>query len=133
MNWSQYGPAVLSAFLGATLVDALFSGLFVGQSGYSSREQWREWSFSHRFLAFAVSRIWTALTCAAFLFVCGFFGLTSLQPALMLAIGTWLATVLPLLANAWLYLRLRPGVLVSQMIGWLAKLLVCAGAAYYFL
>jgi hypothetical protein len=133
MNWSQYGPAVLAAFLGATLTDVIFSGIIVGRIEPSRSELWRPWVLSHRFLEFALSRIWTALTCSVFLFCCGFFGLTSLQPAVMLAIGSWLSIALPLIAQAAMVLRLPFGAIFGGLAAWLAKLLICAGAAYYLL
>ncbi len=133
MNWSEYGPAVLAAFLGVTLTDAIFSGLLMRRSNRPGHDIWRSPIMNRPVLAFGLSRIWAALTCSSYLFFCGFFGLTSVQPAVMFAASLWLAVALPLIANAAMYLRLRPALVFAQSAGWLVKLLVCAAAADYFL
>jgi hypothetical protein len=129
MNWSQYGPAALAAFLAISVTDGLFFGLLMRGSGGLRRP----WIDGHRLAAFVLARIGAVLTALVFLFMCGFFGLSSLQPAVMFAIGSWIAIVVPLVAQAGLYLKLGWALIVAQLLGWLARLLACAAAAYYFL
>ncbi|MGA2551668.1 MAG: hypothetical protein ABSF50_16085 [Burkholderiaceae bacterium] len=132
MNWSQYGPAVIAAFIMVTLIDALTAAVYGRKSAMES-DLVRAAVHAHPFRFFMISRIGAAITCVSFLFFCGFFGLTSLVPAIMFAVGGWLAVAAPLIGMAALYLKLGTATVVLQALAWLVRLLACAGAAYYFL
>lgn len=133
MNWSQYGTAVLAAFIGATLTDGFFSAILFSRNRSGQTWFWRASVLAHPWLWFMLTRLWALVTCAAFLFFCGFFGLTSMQPAIMFAVGNWLAIVLPMIASAHMLVQVDRWASLIHLLGWLAKLLVCSGAAFYFL
>ena len=132
MNLSGYGAAVIAAFVACLFTDWLFMGVLFHGKTRSNPEIWRPIGAAHR-ISIAVSIALNLVTCSVYLFSAGFLGLTSLQPALYLAVTMWLAIAVPLQVNNGLFIKFHPLLVVAHSLGWLAKLLVCSLAAFYFL
>jgi hypothetical protein len=64
------------------------------------------------------------VTCGAFVFACA-----ALQaPPILFAVAVWLMAPLPIVISNALFIKLHPLTVVAHALGWLAKLLVAAGA-----
>jgi hypothetical protein len=134
MNLSGYGWAVVAAFVWCSLADAVFMGWLFHSKYQAHPEVWRAPGAGggHR-VGIAISTLLNLFTVAVYLFSVGFLGLTSLAPALYLAVTMWLAIAVPILVNNGLFIKFHPLLVFSHSIAWLLKLLGCSLAAFYFL
>src|ERR1700691_4100014 len=78
------------------------------------------------------------LTCSAFALLASALHLRILRSALMAGLAIWIMVPVPVGVVNGLFLKISPGLLVSQILGWLIKLAIAASvfaliAKYVFL
>ncbi len=134
MNLSGFGPALLAALLVSLVSDWFLVDFMFAKRRHAQPQLWRLSGGSGQASLARLGALALNLpTCAIYLFAAGFFGLTSLSPALMLAISFWLAIALPLIARETIEMRVPLAIAACRALAWLLKLLACSLAAYYFL
>ena len=121
--------AILAGALLGSLADWLFAGVIFHERYQVYPEVWRQGNERGRI---AAAQALCLVTSAAFVLLAWKMHQTDARGALKLAAMVWLIGPLPmLLANA-MFIRIDRLVTVSHAIGWLAKLLLIAAAAAYF-
>jgi hypothetical protein len=134
MNWMHYAEAVVASVVACTFTDWFFMGILFHDKYKAHPEVWRDAiSQGGESKAIAWATALSVVTCAAFVALCAAFAMTALSSACALAIGIWLVAPLPLLVSNSFFIKFHPLVTVSQALGWLAKLLVCALCVAYLL
>ena len=121
--------AILAGALLGSLADWLFAGVIFHERYQVYPEVWRQGNERGRI---AAAQALCLVTSAAFVLLAWKMHQTDARGARKLAAMVWLIGPLPmLLANA-MFIRIDRLVTVSHAIGWLAKLLLIAAAAAYF-
>lgn len=134
MNWMRFALISVTAGTAASLTDWLFMGVLWHDKYLAHPEVWRRQPGEAAGEDKAV--LWACLlsypTLAAFIFACARLHLYH-AAALKLALVVWFAAPLPLLIGDALFIKLHPKITAAHALGWLAKLLVAAFAAGWFL
>jgi hypothetical protein len=134
MSTTRFALTALAAGTAASLTDWLFMGVLWHDKYLAHPEVWRRTPGDAAGENNAV--LWACLlsypTLAAFMFACARLHLRH-AAALKLALVVWLAAPLPLLIGDALFIKIHPKVTTAHALGWLAKLLVAAFAAGWFL
>jgi hypothetical protein len=124
MHWLRLAAIVLGAGFLSSLTDWLFAGDWIHKR-FTYPEIWRKGAESR---AIALTSPLPFLTCAAFVFATTTFGVSSLQGTLKLALLLWLIGPLPLILTYAAFIKLHRVFVVSQLAGWLVKLMIVACA-----
>jgi intracellular septation protein A len=123
--WATLAGAVLGS-----LADWLFAGVLFHERYQTYPEVWRTGSERGRILLAQALAVVTAAGMVALMWK---LKQTDLKGALKLAAMVWIIGPLPLLLGNHLFIRLDWRVTASHAAGWLAKLLLIAGAAAWLL
>lgn len=135
MNLGRITVAILiSGFLGS-FTDWFFGGYLFHKQYLAYPEIWRnvagDKAAENRAVRWSV--ILGFLTCAAFIYACFVFGIHGYAAALCFAAFVWVIAPLPLLITNALFIKMHPLNVVSNSLGWLAKLILAALAVGFFL
>jgi len=126
MKWKRFLWAVLAAGLVSSFTDWFFAGVLFHEKYNAYPEVWRPALRQSDTAAIAGSIALGFLTSGSFIVACLAFGVRGYEGTLKLAVLCWLMVPLPLLITNALFIKLHALVVVSHLLGWLAKLLVAA-------
>jgi hypothetical protein len=129
MNWMRFAAIVIGSGILASLTDWLFAGDWIHRR-FTYPEVWRKGIESR---AIALTSLLPFLTCAVFAYAFARLGLHSVPAALKLAAVVWLIGPVPLILTYAAFIKLHRVFVVSQLLGWLIKLVIVAGAVGWFL
>jgi|SRR5580658_2994371 hypothetical protein len=129
MNWMRFAAIVIGSGILASLTDWLFAGDWIHRR-FTYPEVWRKGIESR---AIALTSPLPFLTCAVFAYAFARLGLHSVPAALKLAAVVWLIGPVPLILTYAAFIKLHRVFVVSQLLGWLIKLVIVAGAVGWFL
>lgn len=133
LSW-QYIVAVVVAVFASSLSDWYFMGVLWHDKYLAHPEVWRRPAGGKgENLAVAWAQLLSILTCGLFIHVAAASGQLAWWPAVRLACGIWLMVPVPLLITNALFIKIHPLNTLASLLGWLAKLLICAIAARLFL
>jgi hypothetical protein len=119
--------AIVVAGVIVSLADWYFFGVLWHAKYLAYPEVWRRrQGESGEPRAVAISAVVGALTPVAFVALCLAVGTLRLQQTLLLAAGIWLVGPLPLWIWNYLFIKVHPLILVSGLLGWLVRLVICA-------
>jgi hypothetical protein len=130
MQLNLLWAALAGAILGS-LADWLFAGILFHDRYLVHPEVWR--SASNDTKRVILAQLTTLLTAGGFTLLAYRLGAIHWSPAFELAGMIWLIAPLPLLIANALFIKIDWMVTASHAAGWLAKLLLCAAAAAFFL
>ncbi|MDE2234498.1 MAG: hypothetical protein KGK44_02995 [Gammaproteobacteria bacterium] len=133
MNTGWFLVTVIVASVLASLSDWLFGGFLFHEKYRAHPEIWRESVGQRESLMLTGSTLLIVVTCAVFIYLAARLHALGWTQVLGLALGIWLLAPLPLLATNALFIKIHPLNTLSNAIGWLMKLLICAVAAHVFL
>lgn len=134
MSIGWFVAAVIISIILASLSDWFFGGVLFHEKYKTYPEIWRSsGNGKAESLAIAWSVLLSVLTCVIFIYLTARLDALNWGRALGLAFGIWLLAPLPLLITNALFIRIHPLNTLSNIIGWLAKLLICAISAHLFL
>ena len=134
MSTGWFIVAVVVAIVVASLTDWFFGGVLFHEKYRTYPEVWRNTgSGKGESLAITWSVLLSVLTCVIFIYLAARLDALSWGRALGLALGVWLLAPLPLLVTNALFIKIHPLNALSNVLGWLAKLLICGIAAHLFL
>jgi hypothetical protein len=125
MHWTRLVFAVIGAGVVTSMTDWFFAGDWIHRR-WTYPEIWRKGPESK---AIAVSSALPFVTCAAFVCMAAWLGVTSLGGALRLASLVWIVGPLPLILTNAAFIKLHRMFVASYSVGWLVKLCVAAIAA----
>jgi hypothetical protein len=117
--------ALIAASIAISFSDWLFFGVLFHARYMETPNVWREGPESKKI---ASSMAFAVIGTAGFLFLAKYLGVHGFAPALVLAVLVWIATGLPQTATNTLYVKYAPLLGVSHALGWLARLVIAAGA-----
>jgi hypothetical protein len=125
---------LISGFL-ASFADWFFGGYLFHKQYLAYPEIWRNkpGDKAGENCAILWSVILGFLTCAGFIFACLVFNICGYFPAIHLALFVWIIAPVPLLITNALFIKMHPLNVVSNSLGWLAKLILAALAAGWLL
>jgi hypothetical protein len=129
MDWGRFSLAVIAAGLASSMTDWLFAGSLFQDKYNAYPEVWRYTAGTGESKAVVWSIIGGFFACAAFTLIVVELGVQGWRETLLLALLVWAAAALPLLVTNALFIKLHPLVVVSNALGWLAKLGLAAAAA----
>ena len=129
MNWMRFTAIVIGSGILASLTDWIFAGDWIHRR-LTYPEVWRKGDESR---AIALTSPLPFLTCAVFACTFAGLGLHTMPAALKLAGAVWLIGPLPLILTYAAFIKLHRVFVAAQLIGWLVKLAIAAGAAAWFL
>jgi hypothetical protein len=129
MNWMRFTAIVIGSGILASLTDWIFAGDWIHRR-FTYPEVWRKGDESR---AIALTSPLPFLTCAVFACTFARLGLHTMPAALKLAGAVWLIGPLPLILTYAAFIKLHRVFVAAQLIGWLVKLAIAAGAAAWFL
>ena len=119
--------AILLSGLAASMTDWFFFGVLFHDKCLVYPEIWRQGPGGE-----GRAVVWSILlgfvTCGGLVFTCSALQVHGYAAAIALAAAIWATAVLPLLISNALFIKLHPLTVVSHSLGWLAKLLLAAGA-----
>ena len=130
MNWHIFAASVVGAVLGS-VADWVFAGVLFHDRYQRHPEIWR--TGASETLRIGAAQILCLLTSVAFVALASTLNLVDLRGTLKLAAMVWLIAPLPLLVTTSLFIKIDPLVTGSHAAGWLAKLLLSAGATAVFI
>lgn len=133
MNWTHFVLAVLVAGIVSSFTDWFFGGILFHGKYSAHPEIWRQGPGKSEASAVAWSVVLGFLTSGAFMATCLVLPVHGYTGTLKLAGLCWLIAPVPLLITNALFIKLHPLVVISHSLGWLAKLVVTAFAAGWFL
>lgn len=132
-NW-QYVLAVVVAVAASSFSDWYFMGVLFHDKYLVYPEVWRRPQGGRgENLAVAWAQLLSVFTCATFIHIASASGQLGWWPALRLAFGVWLMVPMPLLVTNALFIKIHPLNTLASLLGWLAKLLICAVCVRLFL
>lgn len=124
---------LVSGFL-ASFADWFFGGYLFHKQYLAYPEIWRnkpgDKAGENRAILWSV--ILSFVSCAAFIYACIVFGIHGYAAAICLAVFVWVIAPVPLLITNALFIKMHPLNVVSNSLGWLAKLLLAALAVGWF-
>ncbi len=129
MSWIRLIEIAAGAGVLSSLTDWLFSGDWIHKR-YTYAEIWRKGSEAK---AVALITPLPFLTCAAFAYIAGRFGLHTVAGATKLAVAIWIIGPLPLILTNAAFIKLHRVFVACYATGWLVKLLIAAVAVGLFL
>jgi hypothetical protein len=129
MSTGWFLAAVIGAVALSSLTDWFFGGILFHEKYRTHPEIWRFSNRTGESLAIAWSTLLGLLTCAVFIYLADRLGALGWLQAFGLAFGIWLLAPLPLLVTNALFVKIHPLNTLSNALGWLVKLLICAIAA----
>lgn len=125
--------AVVSIIL-TSLSDWFFGGVLFHEKYRTYPEIWRNpRGGKGESLALTWSVLLGVLTCVIFIYLAVRLDALSWRRALGMAIGVWLLAPLSLLITNALFIKIHPLNTLSNALGWLVKLLICAIVVHLFL
>lgn len=130
MNWHIFAASVVGAILGS-IADWIFAGVLFHDRYQRHPEIWR--TGTSETLRIGAAQILCLMTSVAFVALASTLNLVDLRGTLKLAAMVWLIAPLPLLVTNSLFIKIDPLVAGSHAAGWLAKLLLIAGATAVFI
>lgn len=134
MNWGQVGLAILLSAIATSLADWLFMAVLFHEKYQAYPEVWRRpQGGAGEGKAIGLSAVVALLTPVAFVLVCAFFGLGTIDRTTILAAAVWLMGPMPVLVGNYLFVKLHPLILFAHLLGWLVKLLAAAALAAWIL
>ena len=134
MSTGWFLAAVITAVILSSLSDWFFGGILFLEKYRAHPEIWRvSGGGKPESLAIAWSTLLGVMTCAVFIYLAAWLEILGWMQVLALAFGIWLLAPLPLLITNALFIKIHPLNTLSNTIGWLVKLLICATAAHLFL
>jgi hypothetical protein len=133
VTWTHFFLAVLVAGIVSSFTDWFFAGILFHGKYSAHPEIWRQGPGKSETSAVGWSIVLGFLTSGAFMATCVVLPVYGYTGTLKLAGLCWLIAPVPLLIVNALFIKLHPLVVVSHSIGWLAKLIVAAIAAGWFL
>lgn len=134
MSTEWFIVAVVVAIVVTSLTDWFFGGVLFHGKYKTYPEIWRNTGGGKgESLAVTWSVLLGVLTCVIFIYLAVRLDALSWGRALGLAFGIWLLAPLPLLITNALFIKIHPLNTLSNVTGWLAKLLICAISAHLFL
>jgi len=129
VNWMRFAAIVLGSGILASLTDWFFAGDWIHRR-FTYPEAWRKGNESR---AIALTSPLPFLTSAVFAYAFARLGLHSVHAALKLAAAVWLIGPVPLILTYAAFIKLHRVFVGAQLLGWLIKLAIVAGAAGWFL
>ncbi|MGA9854885.1 MAG: DUF1761 family protein [Gammaproteobacteria bacterium] len=133
MSTGWFLAAVIIAAVLASLSDWFFGGILFHEKYRANPEIWRMSGGKSEGLAIAWSTLLGVVTCAVFIYLAARLNILGWMAVLGLAFGVWLLAPLPLLITNALFIKIHPLNTLSNALGWLVKLLICAVATHLFL
>lgn len=134
MNLGHVALAIVVSGLATSMTDWFFGGVLFHKKYLAFPEIWRRRAGERgENKAIAWSIVLGFLTCAAFVLTCSAFGVRGYATAFRFAAALWLIAPLPLLITNALFIKMHPLNVVSNSLGWLAKLVAAAGCVGWFL
>ena len=125
MSPSHIALAILLSGLAVSMTDWFFFGVLFHDKYLAYPETWRgSVAGGAEGKAVAWSILLGFVTCGAFVFACAALH----APPILFAVAVWLMAPLPIVTSNALFIKLHPRTVVAHALGWLAKLLVAAGA-----
>ena len=128
MNWIHFAGAVVGSTVVMSLTDWLFMGTIAHDKYKVFPEVWRPTEDKkgepNRVL---LTSLLNVVTAAAFVWVAQRLALVSFVHALKLAVAIWVIGPLPATVMDYIWIKQHPAVPITQSLGWLARLVVCAG------
>jgi hypothetical protein len=121
----RFAIALIGATVAISFSDWLFFGVLFHDKYMQTPAVWRESPESRKI---AGSMAFAVVGTAAFLFLAQSHGVRGFGAAFGLAVLVWLAASLPQTLTTTLYVKYSPAFGVSHALGWLARLLIAAGA-----
>ncbi|MGH9711244.1 MAG: DUF1761 family protein [Candidatus Acidiferrales bacterium] len=130
MSIGRIALAILLSGIVSSMTDWFFGGVLFHDKYMAHPEIWRRKPGDRKGenQAIAWSILLGFVTCAVFVCTCMSFDVHGYAAALELAVAIWVMAPLPLLIVNALFIKTHPLNVVSNSLGWLAKLLL-AGAA----
>ena len=129
MNWMRFAAVVIGSGILASLTDWLFAGDWIHRR-FTYPEIWRTGSESR---PIALTSPLPFLTCAVFAYAFARLGHHSVPAAFKLAAVVWLIGPVPLILTYAAFIKLHRVFVGAQLLGWLIKLVIVAGAVGWFL
>ncbi len=126
MSWTHFVLAVLAAGIITSFTDWFFAGILFHDKYLVYPEVWRQTGGKSETPAVAWSIVLGFLASAAFMGLCVAVAAHGYRAPLVLAGLCWLMVPVPLLITNALFIKLHPLVVVSHLLGWLAKLVIAA-------
>jgi hypothetical protein len=134
MSTGWFLAAVITAAVLSSFSDWFFGGILFHEKYRAYPEIWRNSGTGRReSLAIAWSTLLGVLTCAIFIYLAAQLNILGWMQLLGLAFGVWLLAPLPMLITHGLFIKIHPLNTLSNALGWLVKLLICAVTAHLFL
>jgi hypothetical protein len=133
MNIGWFLAALVTSVILTSLSDWFFGGILFHEKYRANPEIWRNLGGKNEGLSIAWSTLLSVMTCAVFIYLAVYLNILGWMPVLGLAFGIWLLAPLPLLVTNALFIKIHPLNTLSNALGWLVKLLICAVAVHLFL
>ncbi|MGE5625339.1 MAG: hypothetical protein ACM3ZT_07315 [Bacillota bacterium] len=134
MNLYWYLGAVVPASVAVSFSDWYFMGVLFHDKYLAHPEVWRfSGDKKAESLAVAGSTLLAVLSMAAFLWLAAWLGLAGSPRTFGFAFGVWLLGPPPLTVTNAFFIRIHPLNTFAMCLGWLARLLIAALAAWLIL
>ncbi|MGH2509638.1 MAG: hypothetical protein ACRDHZ_19850 [Ktedonobacteraceae bacterium] len=133
MSTGWFLAAVITAAILTSLSDWFFGGILFHEKYRVHPEIWRNTDGKSEGLVIAWSTLLGVITCVVFIYLAAWLNVLGWMPVLGLAFGIWVLAPLPMLITNALFIKIHPLNMLSNSIGWLVKLLICALVAHLFL
>ena len=129
MNWVRILEAAILASVVASFTDWYFFGiLFHDRYNKNGPGFWRQYTDKKdEVRSIFIATLAQSVTCFIFIPLCGYFGVTTLLRASILAGIAWLMLPVPILFSYAIFARIDRMLILSHSLGWLARLVICAG------
>lgn len=128
MTLGHIALAVFLSGFAASFTDWFFGGFLFHKQYMTHPEIWRnapgDKAGENRAILWSV--ILGFVTCAAFIYACMAFNIRGYFAAICFAIFIWVIAPVPLLITNALFIKMHPLNVVSNSLGWLAKLFLAA-------
>jgi hypothetical protein len=125
MNWTRFLLAVVISGFAASFTDWLFMGALFHNKYVATPEIWRIKPGQSDTRSIVLSSLLGVLSCAAFLYLCGWAGVPFVPRAtLLLAFFVWVAGAVPIIFSNIVWIKMHPLLGVSHSLGWLARFVV---------
>ena len=133
MEWGKFLLAILCSGLASSMTDWFFAGILFHDKYNAYPEIWRSSGGKGEATAVTWSIVLGFAACAVFILAAEIFGVFGWSKIMLLAVLTWGAGSIPVLATNALFIKLHPLVVASHAAGWLVKFVLAATAAQLFL
>lgn len=131
MGWVSIAEFLAASIIGGSFADWLFFGVLFHSKYSAFPETWRgkEGEQSRIILSMALG----ILTPLGFLYAMNSLQIVSALSLTKFVASLMLMLVLPINLTNFLFMKLHPLILLSHSLGWLAKLVLCGVAGWWFL